>query len=191
MADQPKITITEITVEHPQGFGGHEFEYRDADDLFACVQCGGYEIPLRRPDGSIQECPVSLSLAGKCGRCGKPTAADFAQSLGGNPQWDWIDPNLGRQCWRVCQACLPSTEEIEKYPTSEVSGVSKLGRELLTLDGRCALCGSGEAYVFACEHILDDDPAEKAKASLNDRTWDCDDQGCEPAQLCGNRWSNL
>lgn len=63
MADQPKITITEITVEHPQGFGGHEFEYRDADDLFACVQCGGCEIPLRRPDGSIQECPVSLSLA--------------------------------------------------------------------------------------------------------------------------------
>ena len=69
--------------------------------------------------------------------------------------------------------------------------MSRLGRELLTLDGRCALCGRDEAYVFACEHVLDDDPAEGAKATLADRTWDCGDADCEPAQLCGNCWSNL
>ena len=54
-ADVP--LITEITATHPHGFGGHEFEYQPADDLHRCVRCGGYEVSLRRPDGTIPQCP--------------------------------------------------------------------------------------------------------------------------------------
>jgi hypothetical protein len=56
MADQPEITITEIVVTHPQGFGGHEFEYESDTDLFRCTRCGKFEVVVRQPDGSILEC---------------------------------------------------------------------------------------------------------------------------------------
>lgn len=52
---EPQLSIIDITVTHPKGFGGHEFELTD-DDVFACTYCGGYEIALRRADGSIPEC---------------------------------------------------------------------------------------------------------------------------------------
>ena len=58
-SDECRLVITDITPTHPHGFGGHEFEYEPADDLFRCVQCGKYEVVLREPDGSIRECPNS------------------------------------------------------------------------------------------------------------------------------------
>jgi hypothetical protein len=53
----PHITITDITPIHPQGFGGHEFEYQSVDDLFACVRCGRYEVSVRdHTTGEISPC---------------------------------------------------------------------------------------------------------------------------------------
>ena len=60
-ADVP--LITEITATHPHGFGGHDFEYQPADDLFQCARCGGYEQVLRRPDGTIPQCPGPAPVA--------------------------------------------------------------------------------------------------------------------------------
>lgn len=55
---RPILSITTIEITHPQGFGGHEFEYESTNDLFRCVHCGGYEIALRdRETGEIPECP--------------------------------------------------------------------------------------------------------------------------------------
>ncbi len=52
------LAVTGFEITHEQGYGGHEFEYKSEHDLFGCVWCGGYEIPLRNPDtGVIKPCP--------------------------------------------------------------------------------------------------------------------------------------
>lgn len=59
-------TITDIVPTHPQGFGGHVFEYEAESDLFCCVNqgCGKYEIVVRdRATGQIERCR-SLSERG-------------------------------------------------------------------------------------------------------------------------------
>lgn len=54
----PALTVASLEIVHPQGFGGHEFEYQSDKDLFGCVHCGGYEIVLRDKDsGEIRPCP--------------------------------------------------------------------------------------------------------------------------------------
>lgn len=56
-----QLTVTSIEATHPQGFGGHEFEYRSEDDLFACVRCGGFEVALRdRSTGEIRPCKARV-----------------------------------------------------------------------------------------------------------------------------------
>ena len=37
-------------------FGGHEFAYESATDLFRCVRCRVYEVVARKGEG-ITECP--------------------------------------------------------------------------------------------------------------------------------------
>ena len=53
----PRLEIWEITVTHPKGFGGHEFEYQQTQDLFKCALCGQYEVVVRDDDGEISPCP--------------------------------------------------------------------------------------------------------------------------------------
>lgn len=53
------ITVVEISATHPQGFGGHEFEYEAINDLFKCWKCGAYEVVVRDgKTGVISQCPV-------------------------------------------------------------------------------------------------------------------------------------
>lgn len=55
----PHLTITEIVPTHPQGFGGHVFEYQPESDLFRCVNdgCGKYELVVRDSNtGVIEPC---------------------------------------------------------------------------------------------------------------------------------------
>jgi len=52
-----RLSIIEIRPTHPQGFGGHEFEYEALDDLFKCWKCGAYEVVVRdSKTGAISEC---------------------------------------------------------------------------------------------------------------------------------------
>ena len=37
-------------------YGGHEFAYESATDLFRCVRCRVYEVTARK-DGQITQCP--------------------------------------------------------------------------------------------------------------------------------------
>ncbi len=53
----PGLQIITIEPTHPQGFGGHEFEYDPGSDVFRCANCRGYEIALRDPEtGQIPRC---------------------------------------------------------------------------------------------------------------------------------------
>lgn len=61
---QMVVTVTPVEITHPQGFGGHEFEYQQINDLFCCVRCGGYEIALRdRSTGEISPCPQAAKAS--------------------------------------------------------------------------------------------------------------------------------
>lgn len=54
-----ELSVVEIVPTHPQGFGGHIFEYEAESDLFCCVNdgCGKYEIVARDSDtGEIAPC---------------------------------------------------------------------------------------------------------------------------------------
>jgi hypothetical protein len=54
-----EITVWEITPTHPNGFGGHVFNYESVSDLFKCENCGRYEISVRDDSGEIQPCVPS------------------------------------------------------------------------------------------------------------------------------------
>lgn len=59
------IVVTSISIEHPKGYGGHEFEYQQQHDLFACVHCGRFEVVVRDPvTGDIEPCagPAEASV---------------------------------------------------------------------------------------------------------------------------------
>jgi hypothetical protein len=56
-----RIRAIEIKRTHPQGFGGHEFEYVSFDDLFKCSKCDAYEVVVRDGvTGVISLCPIQL-----------------------------------------------------------------------------------------------------------------------------------
>jgi hypothetical protein len=40
----------------PDEYGGHEFAYESATDLFRCATCRVYEVVARRDDGTIAPC---------------------------------------------------------------------------------------------------------------------------------------
>lgn len=70
--DEMVLRIVEITPTHPQGFGGHEFEYESSNDLFKCCRCGAYEVVVRdSKTGAISECPGPA-----CPDCGVPVDTD-------------------------------------------------------------------------------------------------------------------
>lgn len=80
----PAITVTTIEITHPQGFGGHEFEYQPSDDLFRCVHCGGFEFILR--DGETGE-------IGPCRAIGTATAEAIDHTSGGGKRWQVTFPD--------------------------------------------------------------------------------------------------
>jgi hypothetical protein len=41
-------------------FGGHDFRYESATDLFRCAICRAYEVTVREEDG-IKPCPGPVS----------------------------------------------------------------------------------------------------------------------------------
>lgn len=54
-----ELRVVEIVPTHPQGFGGHIFEYDDNTDLFCCINedCGKFEIVVRdSATGEITPC---------------------------------------------------------------------------------------------------------------------------------------
>lgn len=55
----PELVVWDITPTHPQGFGGHVFEYDSDNDLFCCVNegCGKFEMVVRdSATGKIAPC---------------------------------------------------------------------------------------------------------------------------------------
>lgn len=97
------VTVTPIEISHPQGFGGHEFEYQSTDDLFRCVRCGGYEIALRDPaTGEIGACrrrgSATVTLDGQRWRI---TTSDgsYPTSRGGTMSWRVGVPMNDRACF--------------------------------------------------------------------------------------------
>lgn len=59
MTNPDDLVIYDIVPTHPEGFGGHIFEYESDSDLFCCVNegCGKYEIVVRDSDtGVIEPC---------------------------------------------------------------------------------------------------------------------------------------
>lgn len=60
------LTITSITIGPPKDvdFGGHEFEYEQATDLFRCSECREYEVVARSDDGTITQCPGLAGYGG-------------------------------------------------------------------------------------------------------------------------------
>lgn len=47
---------TAASVREDDGFGGHEFEYEQATDLFRCTECRVYEVTARDTDRPIRPC---------------------------------------------------------------------------------------------------------------------------------------
>ena len=58
-ANRAELSVFSIAITHPKGFGGHEFEYQQSNDLFKCVHCGQYELMVRGDDGEISPCPAA------------------------------------------------------------------------------------------------------------------------------------
>lgn len=63
-SDRPgssEISIYEIRIEHPEGFGGHEFCHESDTDLFKCELCGRYEFAVRDETGEIEPCSGTMT----------------------------------------------------------------------------------------------------------------------------------
>ncbi len=91
------------------GFGGHEFEYDQATDLFRCAECGVYEVTARATDGPIQPCVGLAGYGGDTERVylllsGNPVLPDSAVTalaghvrgtgIGRCPRFSWRDGRL-------------------------------------------------------------------------------------------------
>jgi hypothetical protein len=62
MADAARQQSTQAATD--DGFGGHEFEYERATDLFRCTECRVYEVVARDTDGPIAPCTGLVGYGG-------------------------------------------------------------------------------------------------------------------------------
>jgi hypothetical protein len=79
---------TAASVREDDGFGGHEFEYEQATDLFRCTECRVYEVTARDTDRPIRPC---AGLAG----------------IGRGPTRVGDEVPHGRRSARLCGAANP------------------------------------------------------------------------------------
>jgi hypothetical protein len=63
-----ELDARRVVVDRGDGFGGHEFEYEQATDLFRCTECRVYEVVARDTDGPIKPCTGLVGYGGDAER---------------------------------------------------------------------------------------------------------------------------
>ncbi|WP_017575777.1 hypothetical protein [Nocardiopsis kunsanensis] len=148
----------------PEGrFGGHEFEYEQATDLFRCTECRVYEVAARDTGGSITPCPGLVGYGGDTERVyllltENPAVpyslAAFLASrihdsgIGRAPQFSWRDGRLLVESSPGVVAELARrvegiTTAVGGRPVPAVSAVEHLSAEA----GRAVIAQNRAAYV--------------------------------------------
>ncbi|MGI5122808.1 hypothetical protein ACQEU5_25155 [Marinactinospora thermotolerans] len=152
-----------VAARREDRFGGHEFEYEQANDLFRCTECEVYEVQARSADGAIAPCRGLVGYGGDTERvyllltvtpaAPYSLAAFLATSvrdtgIGRAPKWSWRDGKLLVESApgvvdELVRRIERITTDVEGRPVSAVSSVDRLTAEA----GRAIIAQNRAAYV--------------------------------------------
>lgn len=156
------VATADVT-ESDDRFGGHEFEYEPATDLFRCTECRVYEVVAHDTNGPITPCPGLVGYGGDPGRVyllltENPAvpyslAAFLATSvrdtgIGRAPRFSWSNGRLLVESApgvvdELARRIAQLTTAVDGRPVSAVSSVDRLTAEA----GRALIAENYAAYV--------------------------------------------